>query len=97
MSLALPVSAGKRAFFVAKEFAFQQILRDRIAVDGDEWTILLCATQMERLCHHFFAGTAFAQNQRGRAGRGHLADEIEYGLHLRTRANDIPERVSALI
>src|SRR5271165_1788536 len=94
MPFALRVGIGKRAFLMAKEFAFEQVLRDRVAVDGDERTALLRTQAMERLGHHFLAGAACgAQNQYRGAGGGHLADELEEGLHLWTCAKHVLEGV----
>ena len=39
--LALRVSTSERAFFVTEELALQQVLRDRVAVDGDERAAVL--------------------------------------------------------
>src|SRR5208283_1756620 len=93
MPFAQRVSTRERAFLVAEEFALEQVLRDRVAVDGDERAALLRAQPVESLRHHFFAGAAFSQNQHRGAGGGHLADEVEDRLHLWTCAEHVLEGV----
>ena len=48
---------------------------------------------MERLRHHFLARAALAQNQHWGAGGGHLANEVEDGLHRWTCAEHVLEAV----
>ena len=58
---------------------------------ANERAVLLRAAAVERLRHHFLAGAAFAENQHRRGGRSHLANEVEDGLHLWTRAQHVLE------
>src|ERR1019366_1987161 len=53
--LALGVSTREGALFVAEQFALEQVLRDRVAVDGDERAAGLRAPAMEGLRYHFLA------------------------------------------
>ena len=57
---------------------------------------LLRAPAVERLRHHLLAGAAFAENQDRRAGRRHLADEREDGLHRRAGAQHVLEDLGPL-
>ena len=43
--------SGEGPFFVAKEFAFQQVLGQGRAVDGDEGVMLAAAVEVERAGH----------------------------------------------
>ena len=69
--------AGERAFFVAEQFAFQQIFRDRAAVDGDHLLLAARAVFVHRLGDEFLAGAAFAGDQDRRVGAGDAADQFE--------------------
>src|SRR5260370_12200989 len=55
---------GKRGFLVAEELTFEQVFRNRIAVNGDEWAARLRTPAMGRRRH--LANAAFAQNQHRR-------------------------------
>ena len=48
----------ERAFLVAKELAFQQVLGNRAAVDRDHLMLLARAVFVHRLCNEFLAGAA---------------------------------------
>src|ERR1017187_7943693 len=86
---ALRVGAREGAFLVAEEFALKQVLRNRVAVDGDERAAAPRAPAMERLRHHFLARPAFAQNQHRGTSGGDLANHVEDSLHLWTRADHV--------
>ena len=68
---------GERAFFVAEEFAFQQIFRNGTAVDGDHFLLPPRAVFVHRLGDEFLAGAAFAGDQNRRVRAGDAADEFE--------------------
>ena len=73
--------AGERAFFVAEDFAFDQRLRNRGAVDGDERLRLARAERVNGARDQFLAGAALAGDQDGGgAGRDHL-DQAKDFLH----------------
>src|SRR5262249_366450 len=81
VSLALYVRAGERPLLVGEQLAFEQVLRDGVAVDRDERTLVLRAAGVERPRDHFLAGAAFAQDQDRRGRARHLTDEGKDGLH----------------
>ena len=66
--------AGERAALVAEQLAFQQILRDRAAVDGDEWLLGARSKIVQRLRQRLLAGAALTQQQDRHIGRGELLD-----------------------
>ena len=85
---ALRQRAGEGAFFVAEEFAFEQVFGDRRAVDGDERLVHAGAVLENGAGDEFLAGAAFAGDQDGRAGRRDLADELVNLLHCGRIADD---------
>src|SRR5439155_24530565 len=96
MPFALRVGTGEGALLVAEELALEQILRDGVAIDGDKRSVGLRAPAVESLRHHFLAGAVFAEDQDGRAGRSHLANEGEDGLHLWAAAQHVLEDLNPL-
>ena len=66
--------AGEGAALVAEQLAFQQVLRDRAAVDGDERLLGARPEVVQRLRQRLLAGAAFAQQQHRHVGRGELFD-----------------------
>ena len=60
--------AGERASFVAEQFAFQQLLGNRGAVDGEERLLAAVAVMINRAGDEFLAGAAFAGDERGGVG-----------------------------
>src|SRR5581483_12351863 len=82
------VGAGERALDVAEQFALEQRVRDRAAVDGDEWTCGSVAVIVDGPGDEFLAGATLALDQHGRPAPRHLADEFEHFHHLSTPADD---------
>src|SRR5215472_15419443 len=70
----LPRGAGKSARLIAKQFAFQKLVRDRGAVYLDEGFIGARRLRMNHTCHHFFAGSTLAADQDRGGGVSHLLD-----------------------
>ena len=80
--------AGERAFFVAEQFAFQQLFGNGGAVDREERLFAAVAVMINRAGDEFLAGAAFAGDERGGVGGGDLADEFEHLLHRLAAADD---------
>ena len=55
--------AGEGALLVAEQLGFQQVLRDRGAVDRDERPFRAAAVAMHVACEHLLAGAALAGDQ----------------------------------
>src|SRR6266550_3792347 len=55
--------AGKSAFDVTEELAFEQSFRDRAAIGRQKNFILARALQVNRARYHFFANAALTGNQ----------------------------------
>ncbi len=75
------VVAGKGAFFVAEQFAFDQLAGDRGHVDGDEGTGFAAAEIVQCFGDQFFAGAGLTGNQHGEVGRGEAAHHPINILH----------------
>ena len=71
----LDVRPGERAFFVTEQFAFQQILRNGVAVNGDKRAILAPAAAVNCGCRHLFTSAALAQQEHRNIGPGDLANK----------------------
>ncbi len=82
------VRAGKGSFFMAKEFAFEQRVRNRRAVHRQERAVAALAVLIDRAGDEFLARPAFAADQDGDILRRDAADRFVNGLHGRTAADD---------
>ena len=78
------VGSGKGPFLVPEQFALEQRLWNRSAVDGDEGLALSRALTVDRSRHQFLPRTAFAGNQHRHIGRPDTANHAKHVLHLRT-------------
>ena len=85
---ALNSGAGERAFFVAEQFAFEELFRNRGAIHRKKRLRRAVAVMINRAGNEFLAGAAFAGDERGRVGGGNLADELEHALHRSAAADD---------
>ena len=91
---ALLVGSGERAFFVAEEFAFQEVLVERSAIHGHERAAPIRNRGLvNRAGHLLLAGASLAANEHGRGGVGNVADEFEDVVHLLAAAEDVLKRV----
>ena len=68
------VRAGERAFLVAEQLRFDQILRQRRAADLDERLLGARRVVVDRVRDQLLAGAGFAAQQHGRVGRRDLGD-----------------------
>ena len=68
--------AGEGAFFVAEEFAFQEVFGDGGAIDADVILLAAAAQAVEGAGDEFLAGAAFAQDEDGGVGGGDGLDEL---------------------
>ncbi len=87
------VLVGRRegAFFVAEELAFEQVLRDGPAVDGDKWLVFARSCFVDRLGNESLACSAFAGDQDIAFVRDHLFHDAEDLLHGFRAPDDIRE------
>src|SRR5262249_28923338 len=73
-SLVIALGAGERALAMAEQFAFDEVLGQRAAVDGDEWLIAPLALFEDRARRELLAGAGFAEDHARRIGRGNRRD-----------------------
>src|SRR5215204_1081343 len=85
------VRAGERAFLVAEDFALEQRLGNRRAVDRDERERGARTELVDRLGHELLAGTRLAPDQHRRARRGRLFDDAVNAADARAVADDPAE------
>ena len=82
-------SSGEGAFFVAEEFAFEQIFRDGGAVDFDEGAGGAVRVLMDGVGDEILADAAFAAEENGGIRGSDALDERENGLHFFAAGDDI--------
>ena len=85
-----PLRGGsrKRPALMAEQFALQQILGNRRAIDGDERFLRPVAMLVNRPRNQFLARPGFAANQHVHRLRRHSSDFLVNFLHRRAPAND---------
>src|SRR5205823_8753645 len=88
----LDVSTRKRTLFMTEQFAFEQILWNRSAVDGHERSGLPGTSAMDRSRHQFLARPAFTNDQHRGIGAGDFLNCAKHGLDLRTITDNPLER-----
>ena len=88
-SLAIFVRAGERALHVAEQFGFQQRLRKRAAIDGDERRLRAGAIFVDGAGDQFLAGAALAGDQHAAGLRRDGHDHVEDRAHFGAVADDI--------
>ena len=73
--------AGKGSFFVAEQFAFQEVFRHGGTVDNDQGPICAAAFLMDGPCRQFLARAAFTLNQNGFITRSDPVDQPKNAPH----------------
>ena len=77
-----------------EQSGFQQIFRQRSAVDSHERMVYAGRIGMNRFGDQFLAGPGFAGNQDGGATGGHLGDKVEHLHHALALADNGGEAVA---
>ena len=80
--------AGERSFDVSKEFALDQVFRDRRAVHLNKSFILAQALCMDGMCHHLFARSRLSIDQNAPVRRSHQRDLLAQRFHGNAVADD---------
>ena len=93
MTDALAVGAGKRAARVSEQFRFDQINRQRAAINGDVSARRAAASFVNGARHHLFAGTRFAGYQNGHIRRRDASDQLHAFDKTRASAHQIRIRL----
>lgn len=94
---ALGVRAREGAFFVAEQFALEERLGDRSAVDGNEGRIFSHTAAMDCQGGHLFSGPTFTKDQDGRIRSRDLPDGREHVEHTLTRSEQSFKGVGPLL
>ena len=79
---------GKGAFLVAEELAFDEMFRDRAAVDGDEVAVVATALFVQGAGDQVLADAGFPEQQQVRVGVGELGDAASQLLDRGRLADD---------
>ena len=79
----------KRTAYVTKEFTFEQVLRNRAAVDRDKGFVRAVTLVVDRPGDKFLSGAACTADQNIDSGVGNLGNKVVDALHHRTRADDL--------
>ena len=87
----LPVGPGEGALLIAKQLAFQQLVRDGSAIHFDERFLAAARLRIDHARHHFLARTAFATDQHRGSGVRHLLDGVLHLFHPRTGSEESHE------
>src|SRR5262245_19485442 len=77
---------------VAEEFAFEQALAKRAAIDANEWAIAALAQIVNCVCDEFLAGARFAKQEYRCPAASYLAREARDLEHRPAGANDARKR-----
>ena len=83
--------AGEGAALVPEQLGFDQLARQRRAVDLDERAFLPLAVLVNGAGHELFAGAVLAVDQHARVGRRHRLDQMEQLPHLVAARDDVGE------
>ena len=97
------IGAGERAFLVAEQFAFQQMLAEGGAVDGQHRPIAAGGGGMDGAGDDFLARAAFAADHDGGAAASHQLDLAFHlghdraGSHERARSGGLGHAAQGLV
>src|ERR1039458_10726172 len=80
--------AGERSFFVAEQFGFNQLRRNRGAVQGDERSAGPRTALMQRARHQFFSRAGLTENADARSAGGYAFPLRHHAAHGLAFPND---------
>ncbi len=84
---AMLVGPRETSFAMAEQLAFDEVLRQRPAIDRHERLIGPQALLVEGSGDEFLAGPGFAEDQHARMCRGHFGDKLADAIHVRRIAD----------
>ena len=85
----LAVGAGEGPFLVAKKFAFEKVVRNGRAVNGEEALVAPSAVVVDRAGDEFLSRSAFACDHDSGIASSYAADHFEDLLHGFRAAHDL--------
>ena len=88
------VRARERALLVAEQLGFDQIRRDRGAVDPEEREVAARRVEVDRARDQLLAHAALPEDEHGRPQRRDAQDPIEHGAHRRGMADEVLDAVA---
>jgi len=91
----LAVGAGEAALLVAEDLAFDQVRRDRAAVDREEGALAAPAQVVDGLRDDLLAGAALAGDENFRVGSSDTIDLLTEIGHRRTRTYELGSPIKA--
>src|SRR5258707_6796670 len=74
-------SSSERTLFMTEQLAFQQIFRNRRAINRYKGLVAAIAVVVNRSRNQFLAGSALSGNHHGRVTVGNTPDHFEHLLH----------------
>ena len=77
----IPIRACERSFPVPEKFAFEEVFRDRAAIDRDKFVRAPVAQLVNRARNQFLPDAGFPGNNDIGVRRRRLGDEFVNGLH----------------
>ncbi len=77
----LRLRAGEGTAFMAKQFGFEQVFRDRCGIDGDKWPFGDGRMLVQRTRHQFLARARFTRDEHRDLALAQPADGSEHVLH----------------
>ena len=84
---------GKGALLVAEQFAFEQLCRDRPAVDRHKRPVAALGVIVQVARDHFLAGARLAEDQHAGVGIGHLLHHLAHVLDRTAGADEAAEQI----
>ena len=83
------VGPGEASFAMAEQFAFDQVFRQRTAIDGHHRLGGAMALSVQRAGDQFLAGAGFAEDQHAGIRRRDFGDPLANALHGRRFADQV--------
>src|SRR6185312_17412467 len=80
--------AGKGAARIAEKFCFNQVFRNRSAINGDKWLVSAAAVVVDRARQQLLARTGLAKNKNSGIVRRYAGRLIEHAKKALGAAND---------
>ena len=79
----------KGTALVAKQFGFEQLMRQGRAIDFDEWPVLASAMAMDEVRHDFLTDAGFSKDQNRNIRAGNPANDARHAQHFRIRRQKV--------
>jgi len=77
------VRAGEGALLMAEELAFEELLGENGAIDGNEGLVRARARVVEQTCGDLLARTALSLKEHGRSRLRNARERLDDGFHRR--------------